>query len=178
MTFDIRRAQPDDADAIADVYLASFRATYDFPLVHTDDQVRSWIRNVVLATEEIWVALDKGAAAADGPAAAVAEAGAVAPAGASGNAEVVVALMALTGDMIDQLYVAPGWTGRGIGSRLMELAKTRRPDSLDLYTFQVNVGARRFYERHGFVEVWRGDGSQNEEGQPDVKYSWRPAARR
>jgi len=78
--------------------------------------------------------------------------------------------------MVDQLYVAPGWTAHGIGSRLIGLAQSRRPNGLDLYTFQVNRGARRFYERHGFVEVASGDGSQNEERQPDVRYAWMPPA--
>lgn len=146
---ELRRAEPADADGIADVYLDSFRAAYDFPLVHTDDQVRRWLRDVVLPTEEVWVA-----ATPDGT---------------------LVAMMSLTSDMLDQLYVAPGWTGRGIGSGLLALAKERRPNGIDLYTFQVNARARRFYEGHGFVEVARGDGSGNEEGQPDLRYSWRPA---
>lgn len=146
----LRAAQPDHAHAIADVYLASFRATYDFPLAHGDDEVRRWISDVLLPTREVWVA-------------AVRRGG-------------VVGMMALTRDMVDQLYVAPGWTRRGIGGRLIELAKARRPDGLDLYTFQVNGGARRFYERQGFREVERGDGSGNEERQPDVRYAWRPGA--
>ena len=41
---------------------------------------------------------------------------------------------------------------------------------LRLYTFARNAGARRFYERHGFVAVAFGDGSANEEGEPDVRY--------
>jgi len=88
----------------------------------------------------------------------------------------IVAMMALTDEMVDQLYVAPGWTAQGIGSRLIGLAQSRRPNGLDLYTFQVNRGARRFYERHGFVEVASSDGSENEERQPDVRYAWRPVA--
>jgi ribosomal protein S18 acetylase RimI-like enzyme len=56
----------------------------------------------------------------------------------------------------------------------MKLAKQRRPDGLELYTFQVNDRARRFYERHGFVVAMLGDGSGNEEGQPDVLYRWQP----
>jgi len=115
----------------------------------TDQQVRRWIAEVLLPTEEVWVVTDPG--------------------------EVVVAMMALSSEMLDQLYVVPAWTGRGIGSRLIELAKSRRPSGLDLYTFQVNADARRFYERHDFVEVARGDGSKNEEGQPDVRYAWRPS---
>ena len=144
----IRRAQHDDADAITDVFLASFAATYQFPLAHTNEQVRQWIADTLVPTEEVWVATVR---------------------------DEVVALMALSAEMIDQLYVSPAWKGRGIGSRLIELAKSRRPGGLDLYTFQVNAVARRFYERHGFVEVARGDGSGNEEGQPDLRYAWRPA---
>ncbi len=35
----------------------------------------------------------------------------------------------------------------------------------------------RFYERRGFVPIAFGDGSGNEERQPDVRYAWRPTAR-
>jgi GNAT superfamily N-acetyltransferase len=146
---DARLARPEDASAIADVYVASFAATYSFPRPHTDAEVRTWVAEVLLRTCEVWVAT-----ATDGT---------------------VVAIIALTDDMVDQLYVAPGWTGKGIGSRLIRLAKSRRPNGLDLYTFQVNARARRFYERHGFVAVELGDGSGNEEGQPDVRYAWRDA---
>ncbi len=143
---ELRRARPDDAEAIGDVYLTSFRATYAFPGPHTDQEVRDWLRDVVLPTQEVWVAVAGG---------------------------LVVALMALSSEMLEQLYVAPGWTGRGVGSALLARAKDRRPAGLDLYTFQVNAGARRFYERHGFVLVAGGDGSGNEERQPDLRYSWR-----
>jgi GNAT superfamily N-acetyltransferase len=146
----LRPADDADAEGMADVFLASFQATYDFPLAHTDEQVRSWVRDILAPQCEMWVCVDDGGA--------------------------VVAFMALTTDQVDQLYVAPGRTGRGIGGRLLELAQARRPDGLDLYTFQVNAGARRFYERHGFVAVTFGDGSGNEEGQPDVRYAWRPTA--
>jgi RimJ/RimL family protein N-acetyltransferase len=40
---------------------------------------------------------------------------------------------------------------------------------LRLYTFARNEGARRFYERHGFAPVAFGDGSANQEGEPDVR---------
>ena len=63
-------------------------------------------------------------------------------------------------------------TGPGLGTRLLDRAKAERPDGLDLWTFQANTGARRFYERHGFVEVARTDGD-NEEGAPDVRLAWR-----
>jgi GNAT superfamily N-acetyltransferase len=144
----IRAATSDDAPAVADVYLASFRSTYDFPLAHTDDEVRAWIRDVLVAAGGTWVAVDL-----------VGE---------------VVAMMAVEPGELDQLYVRPDRLGDGIGRRLLEVAREQSPDGLSLYTFQVNARARRFYERNGFVADWFGDGSANEEGQPDIRYVWRP----
>lgn len=144
---ELRRATDGDAAAIADVYLASFHATYDFPLAHTDEQVRAWIAGYLVPRTETWVADEAGR---------------------------IVAMMAIEDGSLDQLYVASDSQGRGIGSRLVELAKARRPEGLELYTFQVNERARRFYEHHGFLVALLGDGSGNEEGQPDVLYRWRP----
>lgn len=146
----IRRATADDASGIGDVWLASWRATFDFPPGHPDDDVRRWLAGELVPNSETWVAVDGSAAGR------------------------VVALMALSDDKVEQLYVAPDWIGHGIGRRLIDLAKTRRPAGLDLYCFQVNAFARRFYERHGFVAVAFGDGSGNEERQPDVLYRWHP----
>jgi ribosomal protein S18 acetylase RimI-like enzyme len=144
---ELRRATDSDAAAIADVYLAAFKATYDFPLAHTDEETRGWVAGYLVPRTETWVADEGGR---------------------------IVAMMAIEGGSLDQLYVAPDSQGRGIGSRLVELAKTRRPEGLELYTFQVNERARRFYEHHGFLVALLGDGSGNEERQPDVLYRWRP----
>lgn len=144
----LRRAGAADAEAVADVWLAARRAAVPAipPPVHTDAEVRAWFREVVLPSEsEVWVAED-----ADG----------------------VAALLVLDASWVDQLYVRPGRTGDGLGSRLLELAKARR-SSLQLWTFRSNAAARRFYERHGFVAVETG--VDNEEGAPDVRYEW-PAA--
>jgi ribosomal protein S18 acetylase RimI-like enzyme len=143
----IRRAAQADAPAIADVYLAAFKSTYDFPLAHTDEEVRGWVAEEVVPGLETWVAEIGGR---------------------------VVAMMVLDEPGVGHLYVDPPWQRHGIGSRLMELAKQRRPGGLELYTVQVNDRARRFYEGHGFAVATLGDGSGNEEGQPDVLYRWRP----
>jgi GNAT superfamily N-acetyltransferase len=73
---------------------------------------------------------------------------------------------------IDQLYVDPPTQGHGLGSRLVDLAKQCYPVGLQLWTFQINATAQRFYERHGFVVVDRTDGSGNEEREPDIRYRW------
>ena len=74
--------------------------------------------------------------------------------------------------MVQQLYILPGYQGIGIGSALLALAKVRRPGGLRLYAFQRNARARAFYERRAFVAIAFGDGSGNEEGEPDVLYEW------
>jgi GNAT superfamily N-acetyltransferase len=88
----------------------------------------------------------------------------------------VVAMMALSDDgtvgWIEQLYVHPHAVGRGIGTMLLDRAKTELGAPIRLYTFQASVGARRFYERHGFHMLTVGDGSNNEERCPDVLYEW------
>lgn len=50
---------------------------------------------------------------------------------------------------IDQLYILPKATGHGVGSLLIDKAKSLGR-TIRLHTFQENLNARRFYERHGF----------------------------
>ena len=56
----------------------------------------------------------------------------------------------------------------------MDRAKERRPGGFQLWVFQQNANARRFYERRGFVLVRETDGSGNEERTPDALYAWSP----
>lgn len=142
----LRRATPADATAVAEIHLAAFRATYAFPPAHPDDEVRAWVAEHLLPETETWVAELDGE---------------------------VVAYCSLAEGWVEHLYVAPGHTGRHLGSRLIELAKERQPSGLQLWTFQVNAGARGFYERHGFRPVEMTDGAANEERQPDVRYAWK-----
>jgi GNAT superfamily N-acetyltransferase len=145
-----RRATDADHDAIGDVWLTSWRATFDFPPGHPDADVRHWLATELVPRHETWVAVD--------------------------DADRVVGLMALSETMIEQLYLAPDRFRQGIGHRFVELAKGRRPAGLDLFCFAVNGRARAFYEAEGFAAVGFGDGSGNEEGQPDVRYAWRPGS--
>lgn len=145
----VRRATAADAPAVAEVYLRSRKTHVAFaPLAHADDEVRRWIARELLPTGGCWVAVDS---------------------------ERAVALLALSRDArgvhwIDSLYVDPGRVGGGIGGALMAVALREGGRPLRLFTFAQNQGARRFYERYGFVPLAFGDGSTNEEGQPDVLY--------
>jgi GNAT superfamily N-acetyltransferase len=73
---------------------------------------------------------------------------------------------------IDQLYVMPGAQRQGIGTSLLKIAQDAF-DRLQLWTFQRNANARRFYEARGFALVRQTDGSDNEEEEPDALYLWR-----
>lgn len=146
-----RRAGQREVEELAGLWLAARRAAIPAipPPAHPDAEVRRWFGEVVLPLSEVWVV---------------------------GSPGEVAALLVLDGPWIEQLYVRPGETGRGLGTVLLEQAKAGR-DHLLLWTFQSNTGARRFYERHGFhVEgTTQGD---NEEGAPDVRYRWdRPGSR-
>jgi ribosomal protein S18 acetylase RimI-like enzyme len=87
----------------------------------------------------------------------------------------IVGMLVLNENWIEQLYVDPELTRRGIGAELMALAKRRRPAGLRLWVFVSNEGAQRFYQNHGFAELERSDGSGNEERAPDILYAWAPA---
>ena len=144
---ELRRAGPDDAEAVCDVYVRS-RASAGAaipPEVHTRDQVAAFVTHVIVATRETWLAWD-----GDRPAGVV----------------------VLDGDELDWLYVAPEQQGRGVGSALVRHAMACRPDGLALWTFVSNAPARGFYEAHGFRAVRETDGARNEEGAPDVRYVW------
>ena len=144
----IRPARPDESDAIANVFLHSWKTLMpDIPIGHTDDQVRAWIAKSVMVQKRVFVATENDA---------------------------VIAMMALSEDGegagIDHLYVAPESVGRGVGTALLEhaLAILRAP--VWLYAFQSNERAREFYEARGFSVAKFGDGTGNEVGLPDVLY--------
>ncbi|MFI1377230.1 GNAT family N-acetyltransferase [Streptomyces longwoodensis] len=144
----LRRATDADALPAADVWLRSFAAALpSVRCAHDEDDVRQWFTLVLVPQYQTWVAT----AGTD-----------------------VVGVLVLKGPELKQLYLAPEWRGRGLGDRFISLAKKQQPDGLSLWTFQVNGAARRFYERHGFTEAERTDGSRNDEHEPDVHYVWRP----
>ena len=80
--------------------------------------------------------------------------------------------LVLEGDYIACLYLAAGHRNRGLGRQFLDLARNRNPSGLNLWTFQANRAARRFYEREGFTVEMLTDGAANEEGIPDVMYVW------
>jgi GNAT superfamily N-acetyltransferase len=151
----LRPAGAEDHTSCADIYLQARAEAIGAgtmpPAVHGDDEVRGWMRDVVLADREVWLACT-GADAAP------------------------VGLLVLDTEWLDHLYVRPAAWRTGVASALLSLAKGLRPGGFSLWVFEINTPARQLYERHGLVAVRRTDGADNEEGAPDVEYAWRPSA--
>jgi GNAT superfamily N-acetyltransferase len=147
----LRAARGSDGRDVATVHLRSRAfALPTVPVVHDDAEVRRWIADEVIGHRDVTVAELDGT---------------------------IVGWMVLDGEhggrgWIDQLYLDPAWLGRGLGDSFVEVAKQRHPGGLQLWTFQVNEPAQRFYERHGFVAVERTSGAGNEERTPDVRFEW------
>ncbi len=144
----LRRASVDDAAALAELFWqVRAESVPRIPMVvHPRASVQPFLRGV-LAEQEVWVA----------------EAG----------TELVGFLALEEPGVVRHLYVQAAHTGQGLGTRFLALARERFPAGLELWTFQSNEPAQRFYSRHDFVPVEWTD-SDNEEGEPDVRMTWRP----
>ena len=155
MKFLIKHAQPIlkarqatalDANQIATIQLSARREAMPWlSEVHSDQEVQVYFSQL-LDSQECWVAEIEGE---------------------------VVGFSVLKDGWLNHLYVAPKFQNLGAGSKLLEIAKTRSPASLELWAFQGNLRAREFYAKKGFIEVEWTDGSSNEEQTPDVRLIWR-----
>lgn len=143
--FSTRPARAADAAAIAGVLSPSFRLLSFLPMLHTEEEDRWFIENVILKESTVTVAEgDTG----------------------------IVAFLAQEGEEVRMLYTHPDFIGAGAGSLLIEVAKRSGAAALELWCFQANTHARRFYERRGFKAIRFTDGHDNEEKTPDVRYRW------
>ncbi len=148
----IRRAQRSESDQLAELMLEvrlENVGTIPPPMHPLDDMCR-WMRDVVFARYDVWTADAAG--------------------------RLVAMLVLGRPDWIEHLYVLGSHTGQGLGSRFVALAKQELAGDIQLWTFQSNLGACRFYERHGFRAVQTTEGD-NEEHAPDVRYLYRRCGR-
>jgi GNAT superfamily N-acetyltransferase len=150
MRFILRRATACDADAIANVFSASSRLLNFLPMLHSVEEDRRFITSVILKDYEVTVAED--------------EIG-------------IVAFLARQGQEIRLLHTRPDRIGLGAGSQLIEASKATGVGALELWCFQANERARRFYEARGFRAIRFTDGADNEERMPDIRYRWASLAK-
>jgi ribosomal protein S18 acetylase RimI-like enzyme len=138
----LRSAVVADAAGIATVMRSSMASHDWMPTLYTPDEDFGFVRDVMMREQDVIVAISGGG---------------------------IVGFIATQGDWIGQLYVRPDRFGQGIGAALLDAGASDMP-IVQLYCFQANFGARRFYERHGFIADTLSDGTRNEEGLPDILY--------
>jgi GNAT superfamily N-acetyltransferase len=115
----LRRATDEDAQAIAEVYFESFRLLTFLPMLHTAEGYRRFIANVILKECAVTVVEDDTG---------------------------IVSFLALQGEEVRLLYTRPDRIGLGAGTQLIEATKSTGIVALELWCFQANARARRFYE--------------------------------
>src|SRR5450631_3362966 len=141
----LMRLELADMDTAALVLRTSFdQALPSLAGLHTPEEDRWFFRDRVFKMCEVWGAFDNA---------------------------VMIGIIAFRENWIDQLYVLPKAQGRGVGTELLQVARSSF-DRLQLWTFQRNVQARRFYQARGFALVQETDGAGNEEKEPDALYLW------
>lgn len=138
----LRPAIPHDAAPLAAILGDFFETAPYLPRLHTTEEDRAFVAGLIV----------KGAVTV------------------AANPE-PCGFLSREGEEISHLYLAPSARGNGIGSRLLQKAQSECVH-LKLWCFQQNSAARRFYERHGFRATAETDGSNNEEGCPDIRYEW------
>ena len=147
----LRPATLADAPALAVILRTCFRVSLPFlPELHTAEEDLAYMAARLATADPVWLA------EADGE---------------------PVGFITFREGWIDHLYVHPDQQGRGVGPALLARA-LEDAEPRQLWTFQANARARRFYEARGFEAVELTDGSGNEEQTPDVRYRRRPPGSR
>ena len=131
------------ADELVRMWRASFEQAVGVTDPHPLQEQRAYLLNVVVPRNAVRVAF---------------------------NAGEIVGFVAASKASVAQLYVRIGFQRRGLGTRLLDWAKSRSDGSLWLYTFARNTGACAFYERSGFHVAARG--FEPEWQLEDVRYEW------
>jgi GNAT superfamily N-acetyltransferase len=145
MPFRLRHATDRDADAIAEPFFASYRLLTFLPMLHPIERYRRFVASVLLKECVVTVSEDDTG---------------------------IISFLALHGEEVRQFYTRPDRIGRGARTQLIEAVKSSGVAALELWCFQANARARRFYEARGLRAMDFTDGADNEEWVPDVRNRW------
>lgn len=146
MTYEVREAAANDAESIAETLGQAFKIDMPFlPILHTQEEDLEFTKNVMLKEYKVWVGTQH---------------------------DKVVGFIAYDKSWVNQLYILTNHQGKGLGSKLLEKAKSDH-NELNLWTFQKNLKAIKFYEGKNFKIHKKTDGQKNEEKEPDIHYIWK-----
>ena len=145
----LRRAEPEDAEAIADLYGAARVAAEPMmpPAMHTSAEDRAWFAARLAAdSHEAWVAEQEGE---------------------------LLGYALFTERWLDHLFLRPDVTGQGIGTVLLDLVKSLRPDGFCLWVFESNTRRPPLLRA---ATAWSSSSAPTARAtrsrSPDVKMAW------
>jgi ribosomal protein S18 acetylase RimI-like enzyme len=140
-----RQAAQDDSDHVAAIARTSRQHFLPYlPDLHSFEGDKKFFRTRVFKDCTVWVA------AVD---------------------NTLVGFSAFKEGWLDHLYLLPDYVGQSIGTTLLNEAKDENAH-LQLWVFQQNLRAIRFYESNGFRKIKETDGASNEEKTPDALFEW------
>src|SRR6185437_9055521 len=84
----------------------------------------------------------------------------------------IVGFAVIDGGWLEHLYVHPSRFNTGTGAKLFRQAAMQHPQGFQLWVFQQDTGARRFFERQGCALVRLTDGQDNDEKLLVALYLW------
>ncbi len=144
--FELRPGFRDDLYMLPVVFLAATAGPGHPPETRTPGEVRAWCLTLLDPPDrELWVAV---------------------------RGDTLLGFVLLDGDWVNLLFVHPDRPARGVGTALLDLVKSLRPEGFGLRVYQANERARAFYVRHGLVELERTDGSTYRDAEPDLQMAW------
>jgi len=135
-----------DTDELVTMWRASFEAGVGIVDPHPLSEQRCYLLETVVPNNDVRVAV------------------------LPGQKRKIVGFIAATRESVAQLYVRVGYHHQGLGTKLLDWAKTQSGGSLWLYTFEQNRNARQFYESRGFTVEERG--FEPMWNLADIKYVW------
>ena len=142
MIWQLRSADAEDASGVAALHRRSKQAAMPWlPDLHTPTEDLAYFTGEIPSSVG-WVAID--------------------------DDDAIVGFALSREGWLNHLYIAPDAQGIGIGSALLAEAVASIGPGIRLWAFQRNRPALSFYANHGFVEVKRTDGQDNDEKEPDV----------
>ncbi|MER2496174.1 GNAT family N-acetyltransferase [Vibrio neptunius] len=144
--FEVITFEPQHTQDVVCLWRDSMQAAIGIPPVHTVESQAFFLNHILPETHNIYVVINN-------------------------ETRQPVAFVAINDSEVNQLYVHRGYQSMGLGSQLLVMAKQQSSGRLSLRTFENNIRAQQFYERHGFVAI--GGDAENEEGLPDILYEWR-----
>ncbi len=151
--FVLRVAEPEDLEAVHEVFLAASSGPGQPVEGRTPEQVREWVDSLLDDAGELWLAVSDTDPETN-------------------QASEVLGFVLLRGSWVNLIFVHPGRAARGVGSAMMDLVKGLRPRGFGLRVHQGNSRARDFYLRHGLVELESTDGSSYHDATPDLQMAW------